>query len=168
VKQKRKSLIITFGKKSKPEAPMAITLGRGWQRHTMEKPGYEYLGTVQWAAQLGALAKTPEGEYVQINGGWALQLSTEQVREALRSAEAKRTARPRNSRGPAPSEHTNATSPRQRAENAAPLQLDFPTPQQSTAGQAASQPFTESPARGVTVVLKKSRRRSITEPATSS
>jgi len=45
--------------------------------------GFEYLGTVQRELQIGALARTPDGAYVQVNGSFVEPLDTAEVEAAL-------------------------------------------------------------------------------------
>lgn len=49
-------------------------------------PGFEYLGTVQREMQIGALARTSEGTYVQVNGSFVERLDTAEVKAALSAA----------------------------------------------------------------------------------
>lgn len=90
-----------------------VRLGREeWQRHTYERPhdqGLRLLGSVTCDALIGALAITPEGEYVQINGDYVSPLNTSQLRSAVAEASRSRDssnewrpALPRPAAAPAP------------------------------------------------------------------
>jgi hypothetical protein len=90
-----------------------VRLGREeWQRHTYERPqeqGLRLLGSVTCDALVGALAVTPEGQYLQINGDYVSPLNTSQLRgvvaKALRSRDASNEGRlelPRPAAAPAP------------------------------------------------------------------
>ena len=72
----------------------AIRLGRlEWLRFTYERPaedGLRLLGSVSRGARAGALAMTPQGQYVQINGDHESPLSAGQIRRALANASASR------------------------------------------------------------------------------
>ena len=67
-----------------------VRLGREeWQRHTYERPpelGLRLLGSVSCDALVGALAITPEGQYLQINGDYVSPLNTSQLRSAVAKA----------------------------------------------------------------------------------
>lgn len=67
-----------------------VRLGREeWQRHTYERPqelGLRLLGSVTCDALVGALAITPEGQYLQINGDYVSPLNTSQLRSAVAKA----------------------------------------------------------------------------------
>jgi hypothetical protein len=62
-----------------------IRLGR--PRFALSRTGLELLGTVQRGLQIGALARTSTGNYVQVNGDIIQSLNTAQVERALRHAE---------------------------------------------------------------------------------
>ena len=55
----------------------------------VEHAGFQYLTVIQNGFQIGALALTSEGRYVQVNGVFVQFLSTQKVQHALRH-EAKR------------------------------------------------------------------------------
>jgi hypothetical protein len=66
-----------------------------WARFTYARPEgipFRLLGSVARDAQVGALAETPEGQFVQVNGDHVTPLSNSQVRRAI---EAARRAAPR-------------------------------------------------------------------------
>ncbi|HSV55403.1 MAG TPA: hypothetical protein VLJ57_24985 [Burkholderiaceae bacterium] len=70
---------------------MTIRLDSNLQRFTAgEHPDFRYLGTVQRGLEMGALALTPKGEYVQVNGDIIQTLNTSRVRAALGSAHTSR------------------------------------------------------------------------------
>lgn len=48
--------------------------------------GFEYLGVVQNGMQIGALALTPDGRYVQVNGDVVQPLNEYKVLRALKRA----------------------------------------------------------------------------------
>lgn len=90
-----------------------VRLGRDeWRRHTYERPqelGLRLLGSVTCEALVGALAVTPEGQYLQINGDYVSPLNTSELRsavaEALRSRDDSNDWRPELARpatAPAP------------------------------------------------------------------
>jgi hypothetical protein len=53
----------------------------------VEHAGFRYLGVIQNGFQIGALAQTPEGRYVQVNGAFVQSLNLHRVQRALRFAE---------------------------------------------------------------------------------
>lgn len=70
---------------------MTIRLDNNLQRFTAgDHPDFRYLGTVQRGLELGALALTPAGEYVQVNGDIVQTLNASRVRAALGSAHTSR------------------------------------------------------------------------------
>jgi hypothetical protein len=73
--------------KSTNSSRLRITLGRIWQPFVPSAgPDTELLGTVSRGAQVGALARLPDGRYVQVNGDWMTPLNGAKVEHALRSA----------------------------------------------------------------------------------
>lgn len=50
----------------------------------VEHAGFRYLAVIQNGTQIGALAQTPEGQYVQVNGAVVQPLNTFKVLRALR------------------------------------------------------------------------------------
>lgn len=75
-----------------------VRLGPHWAQFTYERQELELLGTVQCGAQIGALARLPDGTFAQVNGDWTVPLSASQVRVALRQAESRPPKRPAPSR----------------------------------------------------------------------
>lgn len=77
-----------------------VVRGRtAWSRHTYERPegdDLQLLGSVQKGAQIGALAMTVEGEYVQVVGDQQAPLNTKEIAKAL--AKAPRQSNPEFSR----------------------------------------------------------------------
>jgi len=68
-----------------------------WARFTYARPEgspFRLLGSVARSAQVGALAETAEGQYLQVNGDHVTTLSGGQLRRAIAAA---RLARPRQS-----------------------------------------------------------------------
>jgi len=53
----------------------------------VEHEGFRYLGVIQNGFQIGALAQTPDGRYVQVNGAFVQSLNLHKVQRALRFAE---------------------------------------------------------------------------------
>jgi hypothetical protein len=75
----------------KPRRPgWRVVLGRAaWLRHTYERPEGDELkliGSVSKGAQLGALAMTAEGAYVQVVGDHLTPLKTRAVAKAVANA----------------------------------------------------------------------------------
>jgi hypothetical protein len=71
-----------------------------WARFTYPRSpvdGLRLLGSIARGLQIGALAQTPDGRYVQVNGDHVTALSDAQVRRALRLVEA---AQPREPKPP--------------------------------------------------------------------
>ena len=67
-----------------------VVLGRtAWSRHTYERPEGDdltLLGSVRKGAQVGALAMTTEGEYVQVVGDHLAPLRTKEIAKAVAHA----------------------------------------------------------------------------------
>ena len=61
----------------------------------VEHTGFRYLAVIQNGTQIGALAQTPDGRYVQVNGAVVQPLNTYKVLRALRQ-ESPRKNRCRN------------------------------------------------------------------------
>jgi len=53
----------------------------------VEHEGFRYLGVIQNGFQIGALARTPDGRYVQVNGAFVQSLNLHKVQRALMFAE---------------------------------------------------------------------------------
>jgi hypothetical protein len=81
---------------------LLIRLGDQWSRFTYERDDVELIGVVQRGAQIGALARLPDGSYVQANGDWFQPLSRSQVGVALKRV-----------KGPMPQARRAAAPPRQ-------------------------------------------------------
>lgn len=77
-----------------------VVLGRtAWSRHTYERPDgdeLKLLGSVSKGAQVGALAMTAQGEYVQVVGDHLTPLKTEEIARAV--ANAPKESHPESSR----------------------------------------------------------------------
>lgn len=70
---------------------MTIKLDSNLQRFTAANhTDFRYLGTVQRGLEMGALALTPQGEYVQVNGDIVQTLNASRVRAALGTAHTSR------------------------------------------------------------------------------
>lgn len=69
-----------------------IELGENrWEKFTYRRTvddGLRLLGSIARGMQIGALAQTPDGRYVQVNGDHVTPLSDGQVRRALKLARA--------------------------------------------------------------------------------
>ena len=67
-----------------------VVLGKtAWSRHTYERPEGDdltLLGSVRKGAQVGALAMTAEGEYVQVVGDHLSPLKTKEIAKAVAHA----------------------------------------------------------------------------------
>lgn len=67
-----------------------VTLGRlAWSRHTYERPqgdALKLLGSVSKGMQVGALAMTAEGQYVQVVGDHITPLNTKEIAKAVANA----------------------------------------------------------------------------------
>jgi len=75
----------------KPRKPgWRVVLGRAaWSRHTHERPEgdeLKLLGSVRKGAQVGALAITAQGEYVQVVGDHLTPLKTKELAKAVANA----------------------------------------------------------------------------------
>lgn len=75
----------------KPSKPgWRVFLGRAaWSRYTYERPdgdGLKLLGSVSKGAQVGALAMTAEGAYVQLVGDHLVPLKTQEIAKAVAHA----------------------------------------------------------------------------------
>jgi hypothetical protein len=73
---------------------LKITIGPRWTAFTYERDDMQLLGTVQRGMQIGALARTPDGNYAQVNGDIVEMLSTSRVLFALRASHGKPAAAP--------------------------------------------------------------------------
>ncbi len=67
-----------------------VVLGRtAWSSYTYERPegdALKLLGSVSKGAQVGALAMTAEGEYVQVVGDHLVSLKTKDIAKAIANA----------------------------------------------------------------------------------
>ena len=67
-----------------------VVLGRAaWSRYTYERPegdDLKLLGSVSKGAQIGALAMTAEGAYVQVVGDHVVPLKTKEIAKAVANA----------------------------------------------------------------------------------
>ncbi|MBC7436362.1 MAG: hypothetical protein H7332_09875 [Bdellovibrionales bacterium] len=52
-------------------------------------PGFQYLGRIERGMEVGALALTPQGDYVQVNGCVVTPLNTSKVLSTLRKLQAR-------------------------------------------------------------------------------
>lgn len=72
-----------------------IQLGEAeWRRYThdrQEDEGLKLLGSVRCGAQLGALGRTAQGEYVQVVGDFVITLNRSQLAKAIAKATSKDT-----------------------------------------------------------------------------
>jgi len=66
---------------------ITIKLGSHWQRFVPTSNGLALLGSVQQGAAIGALARSSDGAYWQINGDHRRKLNASKVAAALRLAE---------------------------------------------------------------------------------
>lgn len=72
-------------------ARMTIRLDTNLQRFTAaDHPDLRYLGVVQRGMEVGALALTADGRYVQVNGDIVQELNASRVRAALGPAHTSR------------------------------------------------------------------------------
>lgn len=69
-----------------------------WARFAQQRDTdpYELIGSVRRGASMGALAVTPEGRYLQVNGDYVSSLNTHELRRAVQAAKppVHRAARP--------------------------------------------------------------------------
>lgn len=75
----------------KPRKPgWRVVLGRAaWSRYTYERPeggDLKLLGSVSKGAQVGALAVTAEGTYVQVVGDYLVPLKAKEIAKAVANA----------------------------------------------------------------------------------
>ena len=72
------------------KAEWVVRLGREyWQRHTYERADsseFQLLGSVSGGLASGALAVTPQGDYIQVNGDYISSLPMSQLRNAVARA----------------------------------------------------------------------------------
>lgn len=65
---------------------ITIKLNNQWARFSREHAHLEFLGTVEQQASIGALARSADGAYWQINGDVERKLNSSRVEAALRAA----------------------------------------------------------------------------------
>lgn len=77
-----------------------------WSRHTRGGDvgeGLRLLGSVQYGAQVGALAVDDSGEYFQINGAYVAPLTKRHIAKAISAAQRHAPAPPKPPRPQSPS-----------------------------------------------------------------
>lgn len=62
---------------------LRIRLDAGWMRFAQPRDGLELIGTVQDGYQIGALGRTADGSYAQVNGDVVRFLNASRVNHAL-------------------------------------------------------------------------------------
>ena len=73
-----------------------VHLGTRWRMFASERDGLTFLGTVQRGmAGIGALARTCDGGYVQVNGDVVAALDARKIHRVLRMQPAKTAGQPR-------------------------------------------------------------------------
>lgn len=110
-----------------------VRLNGQWERFTSPKRDLIMLGTVQCGQEIGALARTPRGGYVQINGSVIRELSRSRIKAAIGRATRElsaRLARDAAALADTPPRRASALAPVKKADWR--LQLSF----ESTAGIA--------------------------------
>jgi hypothetical protein len=60
-----------------------VQLGIHWRRFAMPQPDLKMLGTVQSGLEIGALARTADGRYVQVNGSILQELRSGRIEAAI-------------------------------------------------------------------------------------
>lgn len=89
----------------RPPRKLRVLLSDGYRRYMPRAPaGAELIGVVERGMQIGALARLPDGSFVQVNGDVVQPLNRSQVENALRTARPVRrsTGHPSSSVAPAP------------------------------------------------------------------
>ncbi|MDP9932602.1 hypothetical protein [Variovorax paradoxus] len=72
------------------KTPFVIHLGNHWRMFANAREDMTFLGTVQHSvAAIGALARTPDGHYAQVNGDVVAMLHAKKIEGALRKRSAK-------------------------------------------------------------------------------
>lgn len=66
---------------------LAVLTGGPWRLYTHPLPGWQMVGTVQRAMEIGALAISPAGLYAQINAGAVRALDQRKVVAAMEGIE---------------------------------------------------------------------------------
>ena len=72
-------------KKHKGNANQVI-LGEDWHRFAFPREDLAFLGTIRRGIEIGALAKDPDGNYLQVNGDMRQTLNKSRIENLLRSA----------------------------------------------------------------------------------
>lgn len=67
---------------------LVVGISGNWRLYTHPIPQMQMLGTVQRGAEVGALARTPAGQLVQINAGAVRRLDQRKAEAALVAASA--------------------------------------------------------------------------------
>lgn len=65
---------------------LIVTPGGPWRLYTNPLQGWEMLGTVQRGMDIGALARSPAGLFVQVNAGAVRMLDQRKARAAMAPA----------------------------------------------------------------------------------
>ena len=65
---------------------LSVRLGPSWMRFAHPQDGLHFIGTVTRGAAVGALARSPDGSFFQVNGDWRELLEAHRVQAALRQA----------------------------------------------------------------------------------
>ena len=65
---------------------LIVTPGGPWRLYTNPLQWWEMLGTVQRGMDIGALARSPAGLFVQVNAGAVRMLDQRKARAAMASA----------------------------------------------------------------------------------
>jgi hypothetical protein len=77
--------MVPFQKKRKGSDSL-ITLGDGWKQFAFLRTDLEFLGVIRRGIEIGALAKDPDGNYLQVNGDMRQMLNKSRIESLLRSA----------------------------------------------------------------------------------
>lgn len=70
-----------------------VRLNGQWEQFTAPKRDLIMLGTVQCGLEIGALARTPQGAYLQINGSVIRELNRSRIKAAIERATRELSAR---------------------------------------------------------------------------
>lgn len=65
---------------------LVVQLGKGWRQFTQPLPGLAMLGTVLRGLEIGALARTADGRYLQVNGSVVREWPAHRVEPAIQRA----------------------------------------------------------------------------------
>jgi hypothetical protein len=89
---------------------LVVQLGKGWRQFTLPVPGLAMLGTVLRGLEIGALARTADGRYLQVNGSIVREWPAQRVEPAIARARHWLAAHSRLAPPPEPeaSEHSPA------------------------------------------------------------